>query len=291
MPLPTLLAAVAVVIAGGYCLAVAGLYLLQDHLIFPRYAVPAAASPTALPPGAERLELRSADGGHRLVGTLVRATAGGDGRAALLLGFAGNATHAGAFALYLARRLPDLDVAMFHYRGYAPSEGLPGEEALVADAVATYDHLAARLDPERVVLAGFSLGSGVAARLALQRRADGLLLVTPFDSVEALAAARFPWAPVRLLLRHRFRSDLHLAGLDVPAAVIAASDDRVVPASRTEALAAVLARPVLAETVPGSTHNGIYGLPAMDAALRRAVDMLLAAAVSRDDRTRGSAGP
>jgi pimeloyl-ACP methyl ester carboxylesterase len=86
--------------------------------------------------------------------------------------------------------------------------------------------------------------------------------------------------PVRLLLRHRFRSDLHLAGLDVPTAVIAASDDRVVPRARTEALLRVLARPVLAETVPGSTHGGIYGLPAMDAALRRAVDALLAAAAS-----------
>jgi pimeloyl-ACP methyl ester carboxylesterase len=131
-----------------------------------------------------------------------------------------------------------------------------------------------------VLLAGFSIGSGVAARLARERRVDGVLLVTPFDSLEALAAERYPWMPVRLLLRHRFRSDLHLAGLDVPTAVIAASDDRVVPRARTEALLRVLARPVLAETVPGSTHGGIYGLPAMDAALRRAVDALLAAAAS-----------
>ena len=260
-----------------YGLAVAALYLLQDSLIFPRYAVPALTRET-LPPGAERLELRAADGGHRLVGTLVRAAEGGGGKGVLLLGFAGNATNAGEFALYLARWLPDLDVAVFHYRGYAPSEGAPGEEALAVDAVTAYDHLAARLRPARVLLAGFSIGSGVAARLLLERRADGLLLVTPFDSLEALAAERYPWMPVRLLLRHRFRSDLHLAGLDVPAAVIAASDDRVVPAARTEALLGVLARPVLAETVPGSTHGGIYGLPAMDAALRRAVDALLAAA-------------
>lgn len=259
-----------------YAAAIAGLYLAQDALVFPRGLVAAARPP---PAGAERLELRSADGHHRLVGTLIPASAAppGPGRA-LLLAFAGNAANADDLAAYLARRLPDLDVAALNYRGYAPSEGRPDEAALAADASGLHDHLVRRLGPARVLAAGFSLGSGVAARLAAARRLDGLLLVTPFDSLEAVARTHYPWVPVGRLLRHRFRSDLHLAGLDTPAAVIAAGNDRVVPPRHTLALVRALARPVLVETLPNTSHNGIYEAPGMEEALRRAVDALLDAA-------------
>ena len=255
-----------------YLLVAACLWLAQDALIFPRYAVGPAEH--VLPKGTERLELRTAEG-HRLVGNLVRAREPSRG---LLLGFTGNAWNADDFTVFLAHRLRDLDIAAFHYRGYAPSEGRPGEAALVADAVAAYDHLVERLRPQRVLFAGFSIGSGVAAALAAARPADGLLLVTPFDSIEAIARTRYPWLPVGRLLRHPFRSDRHLADLELPTAVIIASHDRVVPAARTMALLRVLRRPVFVETVPDSTHGGLYHTAEIDEVLRRAVAALIAAA-------------
>jgi pimeloyl-ACP methyl ester carboxylesterase len=258
------------VAAGLYAAAVAGLYLAQDSLIFPRYMVRPSTDP--LPAGTERLELHTPEG-VRLVGNLVRARSASRG---LLLGFAGNAWNTDDFTGFLARRLPDLDIAAFHYRGYAPSEGRPSEAALRADAAMIRDRLVQDLRPRRVLLAGFSLGSGVAAALAHDRGADGLLLVTPFDSIEAVARAQYPWVPVSLLLRHRFRSDLHLAGLDIPAAVIAASDDSVVPEGHSKALTQALRRSVFTVTVPGSTHNGLYHMPEIDAVLRQAVEALLA---------------
>jgi pimeloyl-ACP methyl ester carboxylesterase len=252
-----------------YALAVGGLYLAQERLIFPRSLVRAG---TDLPSAAERLTLTTADG-HRLVGALVRATGPSRG---LIIGFGGNAWHGDAFASFLAERLPDVDLVVFHYRGYPPSEGAPSEAALFEDAILIHDRLVARLRPARVVLAGFSIGSGVAAYLASRRPVAGLLLVTPFDSLAALAARRYAWVPVRALLRHPFRSDEHLAGLDIPAAVIIASDDRIVPRERSLALVQALRRPVLVETVTGS-HNGIYADTAIDLALRRALDALLPA--------------
>ena len=111
-----------------YLAVAACLWLAQDALIFPRYAVGPAEH--VLPKGTERLELRTAEG-HRLVGNLVRAREPSRG---LLLGFTGNAWNADDFTVFLAHRLRDLDIAAFHYRGYAPSEGRPAEAALVADA-------------------------------------------------------------------------------------------------------------------------------------------------------------
>lgn len=251
-----------------YGLAVGGLYLVQEGILFPRSI--AERPHSSLPAFAERLELRSTEG-KRLVGTLIPARGASRG---LVLGFPGNAWNADDHVVFLSHRLPEFDIVVFHYRGYAPSEGEPGEAALFADALLIHDAAKAKLKPQRVLVAGFSLGSAVAAYLASRRPVDGLVLATPFDSIEAIAASRYAWAPVRSLLRHPFRSDDHLRGLEVPAAVIMAEDDRVVPRERSLALVRVLRRPVLVETLPGS-HNSIYETAAMDDALRRAVDAVI----------------
>ncbi|MFO1069167.1 MAG: alpha/beta hydrolase [Geminicoccaceae bacterium] len=245
-----------------------GLYFLQEQLLFPRSV--AAQALFRLPAGTETIELQAATG-ERLVGRLSRAEGASRG---LLLGFPGNAWNADDCLTFLRHRLADVDIAVFHYRGYGPSEGEPGEAALVADAALIHDALRERLQPQRIFAAGFSLGSGVVAQLATARPLDGLILVTPFDSIEAVATARYAWAPVRPMLRHPFRSDRHLKGLDIPAAVIIAADDQVVPRVNSEALVQVLQRPVLVETVADATHGGIYDHPAIDAVLRRALDAI-----------------
>ena len=90
---------------------------------------------------------------------------------------------------------------------------------------------------------------------------DGKAIATP--QPEAVATARYAWAPVRPMLRHPFRSDRHLKGLDIPAAVIIAADDQVVPRVNSEAL------------VPFSSTVTLS-----DALLRLALSELLAAGVA-----------
>lgn len=254
--------------AAAYGLVVGGLYLMQEGLLFARAAARQPNYP--LPPHSERIRLYTPDG-DRIVGNLVRASRRSRG---LVLGFPGNAWNADDCTVWLAQRLPDFDIVVFHYRGYAPSEGEPSEKALFADAELIYDVVVEGIRPERVYAFGASLGSGVASWLARARPLHGLLLVTPFDSVEAIARARYFFAPVKWLLKHPFRSDRHLAGLEVPVAVLMASDDQVVPRERTEALLAVVRRPVLVETIPDTTHGGIYDSPRVDPALRRAMAAL-----------------
>ncbi len=249
--------------AAAYGLAVGALYVFQEQMLFPRNAARTASY--RLPAHAEEIVLRTPEDA-RIFGHLIRALGPGRG---LVLGFTGNAWNARDCAVFLAHRLPDFDIAVFHYRGYAPSEGEPSEAALFADAELIHDTLVRGLSPQRVYAAGFSLGTGVAAYLARSRPLHGAVLVTPFDSIEAVARARYPFVPVRRLLKHPFRSDRHLAERDIPVAVLVARDDKVVPRQRSEALVRVLRRPVLYETLPG-THSGIYDLPEIDRALRRA---------------------
>src|SRR5688572_3730838 len=88
-----------------------------------------------------------------------------------------------------------------YYRGYSGSTGRPSEAGLHRDARAGYDWLIAHnYAPRDIVIHGFSLGSGVAVRLAAERPARALILEAPFTGVDDVAAARFSSA-VRLLIR------------------------------------------------------------------------------------------
>jgi pimeloyl-ACP methyl ester carboxylesterase len=248
------------------------LWWQQDRMIFPGWGVRTVVASGVAHPD-QRLELITPDG-VRLVGALHRASLPSRG---LLLVFGGNAEDADWRLRHFGGWLDDVASATCFYRGYGPSGGVPSEAALVADALLIHDHLVELLEPARVVVAGFSLGSGVAAQLARARPLAGLVLVTAFDSIEAMAAARYPFVPVRLLLRHPFRTDAALAGLAVPVAVIAADADHVVPPEHTRRLVDDLAQPVMVTWIRDADHVSLYDRPEYRAAFVEALDRLLAA--------------
>ena len=166
-----------------------GLYLLQEQLIFltrpladvDRYAV-------GVLPGTTEVEVTAHDG-TRLHGWL-QHTAEETPSPGLVIYFGGNAEEVSG-QMHDAPMLAPWSVAAFNYRGYGLSEGRPGEAALVADAIAIHDRLAARadVDPNRIVVLGRSLGSGVAVQLAANRPVRAVVLVSPFDSLRSLAGS------------------------------------------------------------------------------------------------------
>jgi uncharacterized protein len=249
-----------------YLVVLAVLFFAQTSLIFP---VDQVASEPPLPPGTERLTLAAASG-ERLAGVHIPPVRAGAPRM-LILGFGGNAANAGGTALMLHNLYPDADVAAFYYRGYPPSAGTPGAAALQADALLIHDAVRARLHPARTVIAGFSVGGGVAAFLAAHRPVDGLILVTPFDSLAAVASDHYPWVPVRLLLRHNMEPATDLRGAAVRVAIIAGGRDTLIPAARTDALRRALVRLVFDRTIPGAGHNDIYDHPTFPDAMHGAL--------------------
>ncbi len=268
------LAHLALVLAALYAAAVAAMFLAQTWLLFPTGL--AAAARVQLPASARRLEASTPDG-EVLVGVRIPAAAGGrDERAPTLFGFGGNAWNADAVALYLHDLFPDREVVAFHYRGYAPSTGRPSAEALLADSALVFDRLQQAHPRGRVVAVGFSIGSGVAAHLARHRPAAGLIMVTPFDSLEALARDLYWWAPVGPLLRHRMPTIDFVRGSAVPTALIVAERDAIVPAQRSAALRAAVANLVF-EAAIDAGHNDLYGRPAFAAAMREALARIEAA--------------
>jgi fermentation-respiration switch protein FrsA (DUF1100 family) len=141
------------------------------------------------------------------------------------------------------------------YRGYGGSSGSPSEAGLIQDAEAAYAFAVARYAPERLVLWGESLGTGVAVALAAHRQVGRVLLESPFTSAAAVASAAYPFVPVRLLMRDQFRSDDRVAAITAPTLVLHGAQDRVVPFSHGERLYGLIRASKRLVRLEGADHN------------------------------------
>jgi pimeloyl-ACP methyl ester carboxylesterase len=249
------------------------MYFAQTWFVFP--ALLARATRVRLPESARRLKVRTPDG-ESLVGVEIPSMGTKIDGAPSLLGFAGNAWNAETMVLILHRLFPDRSVVAFHYRGYRPSSGSPSPQALLSDSLVVFDNLRQTQTAEPIVAVGFSIGSGVAAYLARHRPVEGLILVTPFDSLEALARELYWWAPVGRLFRHRMSTIDFVRDSILPTALFIAEHDAVVPRRRSEPLRAAI-RNLVFECVIDAGHNNIYDRPAFAAAMQEALARIEAA--------------
>ncbi|MBF6032003.1 alpha/beta fold hydrolase [Pseudomonas sp. P155] len=173
-----------------------------------------------------------------------------------LIYFGGNAEDVSRNLPEFAEAFPDYAVYLLNYRGFGGSGGSPSEEAIAEDALALFDQVYA--SHPQVAVVGRSLGSGVAVRLASQRPVQQLILVTPYNSLEEIAARQYPWVPVQWLLKDRFESGKYAAHIRVPTLLLAASDDEVIPRASTQRLLENFPQGVaVLRVVPDSGHNSI----------------------------------
>ncbi|MDJ0739130.1 MAG: alpha/beta fold hydrolase [Gammaproteobacteria bacterium] len=230
------------------------LYLAQRAFLY----MPVGENPSRDVP----VEWVDVDGAQLKVWTVV----GSEPEAAVLY-FGGNAEDVYYNAGDFRQHLPDATAYLVNYRGYGGSSGSPSEAALFADALALFDRLAER--HARIAVVGRSLGSGIAVYLASQRPVHRLVLVTPHDSVLALAERHYPVYPVRLMLKDRYESVAYAADVAAPVLLLVAQNDGLIPPEHAQRLADALpAELVNRVEIHGSGHNGISGHPAYWTAIR-----------------------
>jgi len=256
-----------------YGVIITGMFFAQTWLLFPTMF--AGAAGVQLPASTQRLEVRTADG-ESLAGLRIPSQGATADGAPTLLGFGGNAWNAEATALSLHALFPNRSIVAFHYRGYAPSSGSPSARALFSDSLMIFDHLVRTQVGERFIPVGFSIGAAVAAYLGRHRPVAGMILVTPFDSLEAVARDHYWWAPVELLLRNRMPTIEFVRGSFVPTALIIAERDAIVPARRSAPLRTAIRNLVFERTIDAG-HNDLYDHPAFAAAAQEALARIEAA--------------
>lgn len=126
----------------------------------------------------------------------------------------------------------ETNALLVNYRGYGQSEGTPCEKDMIADCIAVLDLFCKEKNVpySSIFLMGRSLGTGVAVQVAAARPdVAGVILVTPYESISAVARFQYPWLPIERLLRHPFRAIDHAPALKLPALVLLAEQDEVIP--------------------------------------------------------------
>lgn len=200
--------------------------------------------------------LRAADG-TRLCGWLMTPKIPGPHPAVVYFG--GRSEEVSWVVRDAGKLFPNMAVLAVNYRGYGESLGDPAESHMVEDGCMLFDWMAARahVDARRIAVVGRSLGSGVAVQVAKERPVHSVVLITPYDSILAIAKRKFRVMPIEYMLRHRFESIKYAPALKAPTYVLRAASDDVVPHSHTDQLVAKLVQLCGDDTVPDSDHMNI----------------------------------
>jgi fermentation-respiration switch protein FrsA (DUF1100 family) len=265
-------------LGGAYALVAGLMFVFQRKLIYLPDRAPTTPAASGVPEMAP-VEYRTVDA-LSLTGWYAPPP---EPSAPLLVYFHGNA---GSIADRAEKVRPFLDagfgVLLAGYRGYGGNPGRPSEAGLLNDARAALDHLAeAGVAPQRTVLYGESLGSGVAVALAAERPLGALVLEAPFTSIVDVAAGAYPWLPVRLAMIDRFNSLARIKSVAVPTLVLHGERDRTVPVRLGRRLLDHAEAPKKGVFFPEAGHTDLHDHGAVDDVLRFLEDAGLTAGRDR----------
>ena len=153
-----------------------------------------------------------------------------------------------------------INLFIFDYRGYGRSEGTVSEKGTYLDGEAAIQYLLGRDDAaaRRLILFGRSLGAAVAAEMAIRFDSLGVILESPFVSIQEMARAIFPSLPIAWLLRTRYDTMEKVRLIKTPLLVLHGDRDATVPFAQGKKVFEVAPGPKRFHRIVGASHNDTF---------------------------------
>ena len=157
--------------------------------------------------------------------------------APLLLFFGGNVQNSSNTCLYFShtdkyKYFEGYNLMIIDYPGYGLSDGKPSDKTMFDSALKVYDYASQLdcVDKNKIVVLGYSIGTGVATYVASQRMVNGLILVAPYDEALSLYnnTLNIFHGPLKLLARYKFNSKYYAQNVIVSPLIITSYDDEVI---------------------------------------------------------------
>ena len=124
----------------------------------------------------------------------------------------------------------NINYLIFSYRGFSGNEGEPTEKGLYKDARAVKYWLNLNnIQDNEIILYGESLGSAVAVDLAKEFDFSGIILESPFTSMQKLAKIYYPYLPIKLLLKDKYKTDEKIQNIKSSILIMHGKQDKIVP--------------------------------------------------------------
>ena len=124
----------------------------------------------------------------------------------------------------------DINILLVSWRGFSGNKGKPTEKGLYEDARSTIRWIKDQgVNLEDIILYGESLGTGIATHIAQNKNFAGLILETPFTSMVQAARNFYPYIPVGLILKDKYKNDEKIKNINIPVLVMHGEVDQIVP--------------------------------------------------------------
>lgn len=254
MKLRKIIYAALAIFALGYLFTMGSVYVRQDGMLFlPDKEI--SQTPQEIGLRFEDITLTTKDG-VRIAAWFVPAE---HERGVVLFchGNAGNISHrVGSIGIF---HNLGLSVLIFDYRGYGKSEGSPSEKGMYLDAEAAWAYLvnARQINPEKIIIIGRSMGSAVAAELALNHKAGALVMESAFTSIPDMGSKHYPYLPIKLISRFQYDSINKVNRITIPKLFIHSPQDEVIPFEHGVALFKKAREPKEFLQITGNHNTGV----------------------------------
>ena len=206
-----------------YALLCGFLYYYQEELIF----FPKKLSTNfkfAFAQKFEEMNIKTAD--HQLLNGLLYRSENFKGLIFYLHGNSGCLDSWGN----VAKTYTDLnyDVFMINYRGYGKSSGkITCENQLFNDNQLAYNELKKSYSENKIIILGYSIGTGLAAKLASSNNAKLLILQAPYYNLTDLMQKKYPFIP-RFILKYKLQTNEFLNNCKTPVIIFHGTTDEVI---------------------------------------------------------------
>ena len=124
----------------------------------------------------------------------------------------------------------NINFLLVAWRGFSGNKGTPTEKGLYEDAESAVRWLKSKgVKENNIIVYGESLGTGVATEIAQNKNFAGIILESPFTSMIDAGKDKYPYLPVRLLLKDRYESNKKIKNINSPILIMHGKVDNIVP--------------------------------------------------------------
>lgn len=237
-------------LVGGYLLLLTLMYFNQEKLIFHANPLPQDfVFKTEVP--YEEIHLKTQDQTN-LSGLLFRVP-NPKGLIFYLHGNSGNAQGWSQIApIYTAL---GYDLFLLDYRGFGKSTGeVVSQKQVYADAQLAYDYFKQKYSENHIIIAGYSIGTGIATWLAKENHPKKLMLQAPYYNLKEMTRYRFPFVPT-FLLKYEFDNQEYIKNVSCEIAIYHGVDDKVIPVEQARLLRKNLKIDDIYTEIPNQGHG------------------------------------
>jgi alpha-beta hydrolase superfamily lysophospholipase len=153
------------------------------------------------------------------------------------------------------------DVFMIDYRGYGKSEGhIASQQQLFEDVQLAYDFVKKRYPENKIIVLGYSIGTGAAASVTANNHPHLLILQAPYYSLTDMMRHSYPIIPT-FILKYKFETNKYLQNCKTPVVIFHGDADEVIYYQSSLKLRALLKKSDTLITLHAQGHNGITDNP------------------------------